>query len=176
MAQILSEGLEHIGNIADNGFVYDTLWNLMAEINENGYICKIASSDIYGKIDEDGTIRDSYLNAVGRIDASGYVYIHSKRICQVSSAFIEKITPKAWDATRPSTYSGRKKEESVEVENPVPKKRSFSFGFYVKTILGVALGIFMMVSEGESIIMIPVGIAVVFILSFLFKLFRNIFG
>ena len=107
MGNVISEKLEYIGRIDDDGYVFDRSGNCMAKINNSGYIGKVGGGEIYGKIDEDGTIRNASGTVIGRIQADGYVYILSNRVCKVSSSFIERITPKAWNAGEASTYSGR---------------------------------------------------------------------
>ena len=171
MAQIISEGLEHIGQINDDGYVFDTSGHCFARIDDSGYIQKAAGSGIYGSIDKDGTIRDSMSTAIGRIQADGYVYIHSKRVCKVSSPFIEKITPKAWNAGQPSSYQGRQHSaDSHESSSSGGFNWPFGFGTTLKLIAGVALGIGAIVSAGSELgflgclIAIPFMIVIVFIL------------
>lgn len=171
MAQIISEGLEYIGQINDDGYVFDTSGHCIAKIDDSGYIQKTAGFGIYGSIDKDGTIRDSMSTAIGRIQADGYVYIHSKRVCKVSSTFIERITPNAWNAGQSSSYSGREKaKDSYKTSSSGGFNWPFGFGTTVKLIAGVALGISAIVSVGGDLgflgclLAIPFMIAIVFIL------------
>ncbi len=181
MGQVISEGLENIGQINDDGYVFDKSGHCIARIDNNGYIQKTSGFGTYGSIDEDGTIRDSALTAIGRIQADGYVYIHSKRICKVSSSFIEKITPDAWNAGEPSSYSGRKSEEaSHEAPSSVGFNWPFSFGTTIKLIAGVVLGIWAIIDAGSELgflgclIAIPVMVAMVFILCALIKFLSSL--
>ncbi|MBR2879833.1 MAG: hypothetical protein IKC02_04080, partial [Oscillospiraceae bacterium] len=128
MGQVISEGLEYIGRIDDSGYIFDKSGHCFAKIAEDGYITKVGGGSIYGKIDEDGTIRDSSLSVIGRIQADGYVYIHSTRVCRVSSAFIEKITPAAWNAGQPSSYSGRDSSSNSHNETSAGFNWPLSFG------------------------------------------------
>ncbi len=171
MGNIVSEGLNHIGSIDNDGYVYDQGGRRYAKIETSGYIHEEGTGKIYGKIDEDGSIRDSKLNVVGRIQADGYVYIHSKRICRVSSAFIEKITPKAWNAGEPSSFSGRKQSAASNSSSSSGKSSFFSSSFFVKLILGIILGIVAMVNGWGDLSMLIAGPVVVFMLSFFAKLF-----
>lgn len=169
MGNIISEGLEYIGRIDDDGYVYDQSGNRIAIINNSGYIGQIAGGSIYGKIDEDGTVRDSSMNVVGRIQADGYVYIHSKRVCKVSSAFIEKITPDAWNAGNPSSYSGRNSAPSAKADPP-----SFDFlfsPFFIKLVIGIIIGIIAMANGLGGFGMLIAGPILVFMFSFFFKIF-----
>ncbi len=173
MGQIFSEGLEYIGCIDDNGYVLDQSGNYMAKINDYGYIGKIGGGKIYGKIDEDGTIRDSLNNVAGRIQADGYVYIHSKRVCKVSSTFIEKITPGAWNAGQPSTYSGRENtstQKSYDYSSS-DSNEFFSSPFFIKLVIGLFIGIFCMVNDIAGIEGLLGGPVLVFIISFFYKIF-----
>lgn len=173
MAQIISEGLQYIGRIDDDGYVFDSSGNCAAKINDSGYIQQVGGGNTYGKIDEDGTIRDSSFNAVGRIQADGYIYIHSRRVCKVSSSFVEKITPKAWNAGEPSTYSGRSSADSYrESSYSEPVNLDFLFSpFFIKLIIGVILGIVGMVNGWGGLEMLISGPIVVFLLSFIAKIF-----
>lgn len=173
MAQIISEGLEYIGRIDGDGYVFDISGNCSAKIDSSGYIQQIGGGKVYGKIDDDGTIRDSSMHVVGRIQADGYVYIHSKRVCKVSSSFVEKITPKAWNAGEPSTYSGRSSSNSYrESTSSEPIDLGFLFSpFFIKLIIGVVLGVVGMVNGWGGIEMLISGPIVVFLLSFFVKLF-----
>lgn len=180
MGQIISEGLEYIGRIDDDGYVFDQSGNCIATINNSGYIGKVGGGDIYGKIDEDGTIRDSSYSVIGRIQADGYVYIHSKRVCQVSSTFLEKITPKAWNAGQTSTYSGRKDtSSSYRTSHSGGFTWPFGFATTLKLLVGVILGIGAIIDIGGQLgfvgclLAIPFMIAVVFIACFVIKLFNN---
>lgn len=176
MGQVISEGLKYIGRIDDDGYVFDKAGHCAAKINDAGYISEVGGGSIFGKIDEDGTIRDASLSVVGRIQADGYVYIHSERVCKVSSKFIENITPGAWNAGKPSSYSGRSSSSSSN------KKTSsggfswpFSFGTTLKLIIGVVLGVMAIISIGSELgivgclIAIPFMIVVVFVVCFIIK-------
>lgn len=170
MGQIISEGLEYIGRIDNNGYVYDQSGNRMSKISDSGYIGEIGGGEIYGKIDEDGTIRDASGSVVGRIQADGYVYIHSKRVCKVSSEFIEKITPGAWNAGDVSSYSGRK-TTSADVHFD-PSDSFFFSPFFIKVVIGVILGIVMIVNGAGGIEMLVAGPICVFLFTFIFKIFN----
>ena len=146
MGNIISEGLEHIGDIDNSGYVSDKCGNCVAKINDNGYICELGKNNILGKIDEDGTIRDSSLNAIGRVQADGYVNIHSKRVCRVSSTFVERITPKAWNAGEYSSFSGRKSSTAYQPSSYSSEDTSggtnfFFSAFFIKLIIGIIIGI-----------------------------------
>lgn len=173
MGNIISEGLEHIGRIDNNGYVFDRSGNCIAKITDSGYISEVGGGNIFGKFDEDGTIRDASLNVVGRVQADGYVYIHSERVCKVSSTFIEKITPGAWNAGNPSTYSGRNdtsKHDSSDHSNS-GHLDFFLSPFFIKLVLGIILGIVAMVNGWGGIGMLIAGPIVVFLFSLLFKIF-----
>ena len=173
MGNILCEGLEYIGDIHDDGYVFDRASNCVAKIDSFGYIGKVGGGEIYGKIDDDGTIRDASGSVVGRIQADGDVYIHSNRVCNVSSRFIEKITPKAWTAGETSTYSGRGKASDYSDQGTsTSDSASFFFSpFFIKLAIGIALGIILMVSGMGGIGMLIAGPIVVFLFSFVAKLF-----
>lgn len=180
MGHVISEGLEYIGRIDDNGYVFDQSGHCAANITDNGYISEIGGGDIFGKIDEDGTIRDASMTVIGRIQADGYVYIHSNRVCKVSSDFLERITPAAWNAGQPSTYSGRAGSDSSYVNTSSGGFTwPFGFGTTVKLILGTILGMWMIIDIGGDLgffgclIAIPLCIAVVFIVCFVIKLFNS---
>lgn len=168
MGSAVSEGLQYIGRIDDDGYVFDRSGNCVAKINDSGYIGKVGGGEIFGKIDEDGTIRNASLDAIGRIEANGYVYIHSKRVCKVSSSFVEKITPKAWNGGDVSSYSGRKKAPAVDVAPP-----SLDFlasPFFIKLVIGIILGIVLMVNGSSAGALIG-GPFIVFLFCFFAKLF-----
>lgn len=173
MGQVISEGLEYIGRIDDNGYVFDKSGHCAAKITDAGYISEVGGGGIFGKIDEDGTIRDASLGVVGRIQADGYVYIHSKRVCQVSSAFIERITPGAWNAGQPSTYSGRSTstKHGDSIDSSSGAMNFFFSPFFIKLIIGIILGIVAMVNGWGGIGMLIAGPMVVFLLSFIAKIF-----
>ena len=180
MGNVLSEGLQYIGRIDDDGYVFDRSGNCVAKINYSGYIGKVGGGEIYGKIDEDGTIRNASGSVVGRIQADGYVYIHSNRVCKVSSSFIERITPKAWNAGQTSTYSGRANSSSAyEVGSSGGFNWPFGFGTTLKLIIGVILGIWCIIEAGSDLgfigclLAIPFTIAFVFIVCFILKLFNS---
>ena len=174
MGNVLSEGLQYIGSIDDNGYVFDRSSNCVAKINDSGYIGKVGGGEIFGKIDDDGTIRNASGSVVGRIQADGYVYIHSNRVCKVSSRFIERITPKAWNAGQASTYSGRSnasKHSDYSASDSGAVDFFFS-PFFIKLVIGVILGIVAMVNGWggfEMLIACP-------ILVFMFSFFAKIFG
>ena len=173
MGNIISEGLEYIGRIDDNGYVYNKAWDRVAQITDKGYITEVGGGELYGKIDEDGTIRDASLAVVGRIQADGYVYIHSKRICRVSSVFIERITPEAWNAGDPSSYSGRKKTKKnrdVDVTDSLAF-RFFNSSFFIKLVIGIILGVVAMVNGWGGAGMLIAGPVIVFGLCFFAKIF-----
>lgn len=175
MGKIISEGLQYIGSINDDGYIFDSLGNCFAKINESGYIGQVAGGEIYGKIDEDGTIRDASGSVVGRIQADGYVYIHSKRVCTVSSSFVERITPLAWNAGQPSSYSGRveetKNSDDYDVDGGGGAGRFFLSSFFIKLVIGLAIGIAAAVSGYGGFVSVIAGPILVFIVSFLFKIF-----
>lgn len=179
MGQVISESLEYIGRIDDNGYVFDKSGHCAAKIAEDGYITKVGGGSIYGKIDEDGTIRDSSLSVIGRIQADGYLYIHSNRVCRVSSAFIEKITPAAWNAGEASSYSGRGTSSNSYSETSAGFNWPLSFGTTLKILVGIALGIWCMIDMGDTLgfvgclLAIPVMVAFVFIVCFIIKLFNG---
>lgn len=174
MANIISEGLECIGRIDNDGFVFDTSGNNLAKITDSGYICQLGSGKIFGRIEEDGTIRDSSGDVAGRIQADGYVYIRGKRVCQVSSSFIESITPGAWNAGETSTYAGRAKTTHREPSySDYSESGEADFGiamFVIKLVIGIGFGIFIMIKGGGigSLLVCP---AFVFLVSFLLKVF-----
>ena len=179
MGQVVSEGLEIIGGIDKDGYVFDQSGSCFAKINEAGYIGQVAGGKIYGRIDKDGTIRDSSMNVVGNIQADGYVYIHSKRICRVDSDYIKRITPNAWNYGHAGLYPNRK-ETHYDTQNYSKGRRwPFGFGTTLKLIAGTALGIYCIVMGAGSLgflgclIAIPVSIAIVFGACFVIKLFSG---
>ena len=175
MSYITNELSERIGRIDDNGYIFDNMGDCFAQITDSGYIIAVAGWDTYGKIDEDGTIRDASMDVIGRIQADGYVYIHSRRVGKVSSAFIEKITPYAWNAGQSSSYDGRYTPVSDDSDD-TDKMVDFLFSpFCLKLIAGVALGIYAMVEGNGGLEMIVAGPVCVFFLTFLFKIFAFIF-
>ncbi|MBP3940608.1 MAG: hypothetical protein J6D00_03865 [Christensenellaceae bacterium] len=175
MANIISEGYDVIGRIDDNGFIFDNMGNMIAEIQETGLITQPADGEIYGMIHSDGTICDeSFNDVIGRIQANGEVIIHSHRVCRVSSAFIEKITPDAWNADEIESYSGRQVSDDTYEDDASDyggSGRFFSFGTIVKLVIGVILGIYLMIQFELGIVAIPVGVLLVFAFSFFVKLF-----
>lgn len=173
MGNVISERLEFIGRIDDDGYVFDRSGNCMAKINNSGYIGKVGGGEIYGKIDEDGTIRNASGTVIGRIQADGYVYILSNRVCKVSSSFIERITPKAWNAGEASTYSGRgstSKHSDYSASDSGSMDFLFS-PFFIKLVIGIILGIVAMVTGVGGFGMLIAGPVVVFMLSFFAKIF-----
>lgn len=181
MGNITSEGLENIGSIDEKGYIYNSAGDCIASINDSGYINKLGGLGNLGKIDPDGTIRDSMSNVIGRVQADGDIIIHSQRVGHLDSAFIAKITPKAWDAGHINTYaSGR--EASPQKQKPEFNLYwPFGTGTTIKLILGVILGIVFIImgassgslSFGVAILAIPFGIAAVFFLTFIIKLFNG---
>ena len=176
MESIMSEGLSYIGRIDDQGYIFNDSNDCIARIDESGYILRQTGSGILGKIDEDGTIRDASLDAVGRVQADGYVYIHSKRVCKVSSKFVESITPRAWNAGSTSSYSGRANKKAGNAYDSSYTESSaasfFSSGFFIKLVIGIVLGIIAMATGTGGIGMILAGPIVVFLFCFFAKLFR----
>lgn len=172
MAGIVSEGLENIGYIDDDGFIFDQSYNCIATINDSGYIVMTAGSGIYGKIDKDGTIRNSALDAVGRIQADGYVYIHSKRVCRVSSKFIESITPDAYNWGEPS----RQKENPTYTDDDYsPSHNGCLTKIIIKVIIGIILGVVGMVNGWGGIEGLLVGPVLVFLFSLVPKIINILF-
>ena len=172
MASVISEGLECIGRIDDDGFVFNTSGKNLAKIADSGYICQLGSGKILGKIERDGNIRNSSSDIVGRIQADGYVYIQGKRVCKVSSLFIEKITPGAWNAGEPSSYAGRTNTKTYN-EPTYSGSGEADFGivsFFIKLVLGIALGIYLMI-KGGGIGCLLIAPAFVFLVPFLLKIF-----
>ena len=169
MSYITNALSERIGRIDDNGYVFDNMGDCFAQVTDSGYITAVAGWDTYGKIDEDGTIRNASMDVIGRIQADGYVYIHSRRVGKVSSAFVERITPYAWNAGQTSSYNGRNKmhnETSYDDSNI-----DFFFSpFFIKLVIGVILGIIMAVN-GHGLDSIIAGPIVVFLMSFFIKIF-----
>ena len=172
MGNILSEGFQDIGRIDDNGYVFKSSGNCVAKINDSGYIGEIGGGEIYGKIDNDGTIRNASGAVVGRIQANGYVYIHSNRICKVSSSFIERITPKAWNAGQASTYSGRSSTSKRSDYSDSGSSNFFFSPFFIKLVIGIIIGIVAMVNGVGGFGMLIAGPALVFIFSFFAKIFK----
>lgn len=175
MGEVISEGLQYIGRIDDDGYVFDKSGHCAAKINDSGYISEVGGGSIFGKIDEDGTIRDSHFSVVGRIQADGYVYIHSERVCKVSSSFVEKITPGAWNAGQVSSYSGRSSSTN-QSSSDASGSRSISpfwVKFIIKLVIGIILGIIMMVNGVGGIGMLIAGPIVVFLFSLIFKIFNH---
>lgn len=170
MGQIISERLAYIGRIDYDGYVFDTSDNLIAVIYKSGYISKPAGNSVLGKIERDGTIRDASMNVIGRIQADGYVYIHSQRVCKVSSAFMERITPAAWNAGQPSTYSGRTNTSTYN-HTDTESSSFFSSTFFLKLVLGVIIGIVLMANGVGGLEMLIGGPILVFMFSFFAKLF-----
>lgn len=173
MGNIISEGLQYIGGIDDNGYVFDRSFNCVAKIDNSGYIGKVGGGEIYGKIDKDGTIRSASGYVVGRIQADGYVYIHSKRVCRVSSHFIERITPNAWNAGEPSTYSGRG-STSKHTDYSASDSNSGNFffsSFFIKLVIGIIMGIIAIANGWGGADMLLLCPFLVFMLSLFAKIF-----
>ena len=174
MGNIISEGLEYIGRIDDYGYIYDRGGNRFAQIQDSGYITAVAGWDTYGKIDEDGTLRDASMDVIGRIQADGYVYIHSNRVCKVSSDFVERITPKAWNAGQASTYGGRQNTYASSYDD-AENTRDYSFlfsPFFLKLIAGFILGIVAMVNGVGGLEMLLAGPICVFLFSLIYHIFN----
>lgn len=175
MAQIISEGLEYIGRIDDDGYVFDTSGECVAKIDESGYISKLGGYGYYGKIDRDGTVRDASLSVVGNIQADGYVYIRSKRICRVDSEYIRNITPDAWNYGHPNDYPNRTEDYYDTSKGSIDWHWPFGFGTTLKLIVGAALGIWCIITNagvlgfGGCLLAIPVCIAMVFVVCFIIK-------
>lgn len=175
MGQIYNELWDCIGSINEDGYLFDSLNHSIARITEAGYIISLSSFDSFGKIDEDGTIRDCSGTVVGRIQADGYVYIHSTRVGRISSSFIEKITPKAWNAGQTSTYGGR---SNISYE---PTTSSYNYSspsfltskYFIMLVVGLVLGIVAMINGvGGGILLLVAGPIVVFLLYFIYKIFN----
>ena len=159
MGNITSEGLANIGRIDDNGYVFTTSNECIAKIDDNGYINKLYKYGYYGKIDEDGTIRNEALDVIGRIQADGYVYIHSKRVCHVSSEFMEKITPLAWNAGNVSSFSGRGYDNTYDdCSGGIPEPL---MSLISMIIVGLVIGVVAMICGIGGIEMLLVGPIVV---------------
>lgn len=172
MSYITNELSEKIGRIDDNGYIYDNMDHCFAQITDSGHIIAVAGWDTYGKIDDDGTIRDSSMDVIGRIEADGYVYIHSRRVGKVSSTFIERITPYAWNAGQASSYKGR---NNVHKENNYDDSTTIDFlfsPFFIKIIIGIILGIVMMVNGAGGFEMIISAPLFIFLMSFIIKIFN----
>ena len=172
MGYIVNEKLNRIGEIDNRGYVYDTMGDRFAQITDSGYITAVAGWDTYGKIDEDGTIRDASMNVIGRIQADGYIYIHSERVGTVSSDFIEKITPYAWNAGQSSTYAGRNSAPASKEYNTFDSCGFLFSPFFIKIIIGIILGIIMMVEGAGGPEMLVSGPICVFLFSFIYKIFN----
>lgn len=172
MGYIINERLDCIGKIDDNGYIFDNRGDCFAEITDSGYITAVAGWSTYGKIDEDGTIRDASMNVIGRIQADGYVYIHSNRVCRVSSDFIERITPGAWNDGQPSTYDGRSKTHMDDTDQDSDSGSiDFLFSpFFLKLVFGIILGIVMMVKGYGGIEMLVTAPLCVFLFSLMVKI------
>lgn len=183
MGNVISEDLQYIGRIDNDGYVFDSSGCCIAKIDSSGYIGRLGGSEIFGKIDKDGSIRDASMSVVGRIQADGYVVIHSERICKVSSAFIKRITPKAWTPGDYSSFNGRRESGIGEMSSRSSSGFEFSwpfrFGTTLKLIAGVVLGVWILIDMGsdltflEWLAVIPMSIGVVFVLCFIMKI---IFG
>lgn len=174
MGNVISEGLEYIGRIDDDGAICDAGGNRIAVIHDDGFIFSEGGKHL-GKIMSDGTICDSMSNKVGQILENGYVYIHSKRVCKVSSSFIERLTPDAYNYGESGT---RKQHQAVKSRAEYNVEQSseeshFPFGFVTKLVAGIALGIFAMVQGWGGIEMIVAGPIVVFLLCFFAKIFEH---
>ena len=174
---ILHQGFHK--QIDDNGYIFDRANNCIAKIQESGYITKVAGGQCYGKIDPDGMIRNSMGTVIGRVQADGYVMIGSNRVCRVSSSFIERITPKAWNAGDYSSFSGR--NSAVPAEEHYSSDSSgthwpFGLGTTLKLLVGVIIAVMFIIEEGYKlglgcVLAIPLCIALVFVVCFIFKLF-----
>ena len=171
MDYMTNELSERIGRIDDNGYVFDNSGNCFAQIADSGYITAVAGWDTYGKIDEDGTIRDASMDVIGRIQADGYVYIHSRRVGKLSSSFVERITPYAWNAGQSSSYKGRHTSTTNDSDSPYDTVDFLFSPFCLKLILGIILGIIMAVN-GHGLDCIIAGPMFVFLMSFIIKIFN----
>ena len=171
MSYITNELSERIGRIDDNGYIYDNMDDRFAQITDSGYITAVAGWDTYGKIDEDGTIRDASMDVIGRIQADGYIYIHSKRVGRVSSMFIEKITPRAWNAGEATSYEGRRKTHKEENYDTSEVSDFWTSPFFLKLIVGLILGVIMMKEGVWGWDGLLGGPFCVFMFSFLAKIF-----
>lgn len=172
MGYITNELFDRIGSITKDGYILDAMHHRIAWINDDGYIYNSSHNDICGKIDEDGTLRDSASNVVGRIEADGYIYIFSNRVGKLSSSFIERITPLAWNAGQVSSYKGRNTSSKDKETSSSFDGSFFLSGFFVKVVFGVVLGVVLWskgIGGAENIIAGP-------ILVFMFSLLRKIFG
>jgi len=172
MGHIINERLDYIGRIDDNGYIFDSMGNCFAQITDSGYITEVAGWNTYGKIEEDGTIKDASMNVIGRIQADGYVYIHSTRVCKVSSAFIEKITPGAWNAGQPSTYGGRSNTHTDDTYQ-ISDTHSFNFlfsPFFLNLVIGIILGVIAIENNWGGIEMLVAAPICVLLFSLMFKI------
>lgn len=152
MGNIISEGSEYIGHIDNNGYVYDKRGARIAVIYDNGSIVSEGGERL-GIIMPNGTICDSMSNRIGQILENGYVYIHSKRVCQVSSSFIERLTPDAYNYGEPGTrktHQEAKAKAAASYAEP-SEKSLFSFGFYVKLAVGIAISIGVISDSWDSL-------------------------
>ncbi|MBQ3227728.1 MAG: hypothetical protein IJB43_03985 [Clostridia bacterium] len=179
MGNVISEGLEYIGKIDDDGYVYNGSGIIFAKIDKDGYINKIGEYEYFGKIDEDGTIRDASLDVVGNIQADGYVYIHSKRICKVDSEYIRTITPDAWNYGHAGEYPNRKSETA----DASYSEKSFNWPFGVGTTIKLAIAAilwiaFIVTTIGEVpfisyLIALPVLVILVFLVPIIISIFSG---
>ena len=175
MGQMFSELWDYVGSINEDGYIFDSSNHCTAKITETGYITSLSTFDSYGKIDEDGTIRDSAGSVVGRIQADGYVYIHSKRVGRISSSFIEKITPKAWNAGQTSSYAGREPSSTSSTSSTSDSTHSsfFTSKYFILLVVGIILGIVCMITGAGGIAMLFAGPIVVYLLYFIYKIFNH---
>lgn len=172
MGQIISEGLENLGRIDDDGYMYNSSGDRIGHICEDGYIIREDGSR-YGQITEDGTIIDSSLNGIGRIQADGYVYLHSKRFCHVDSELINKIAPKAWNAGHPVNRDSNNSSTNSD-DNDSGILDSLGLRNIIKIIAGIILGI-MMFADGacsffELFLVIPIMIGAVYVICLVLKI------
>lgn len=171
MGQMYNELLENVGSISEEGLIFDTSHHCIAKITDTGYISSLGTFNSYGKIDEDGTIRNSAGSVIGRIQADGYVYIHSNRVGKISSSFVEKITPKAWNAGHPSTFAGRDTSPSPSRTDSTDST-FFTSKHFIFLIIGIALGIFG-IAQGWGFFSLLAGPILVYLLYFIYKIFNG---
>ena len=177
MGYIVNDFSNRIGYINASGQIFDTSGHHIASINDSGYIIQPGGYNCYGKICEDGTITDTMYNAIGNIQANGYVYIGSRRVGCVDSEFIKEITPKAWNYGHPGEYPNAPSKSYTYPQKTSHHSWPFGPSTTFKLILGVVLGIAAIVTAGGDLglsgclLAIPTMIVIVFMFPILFKLF-----
>lgn len=112
------------------------------------------------------------MDVIGRIQADGYIYIHSERVGTVSSEFIERITPYAWNAAQPSTYTGRKNVYQDDHYDTSDSYNLLFSPFFIKIVIGIILGIAMMIEGAGGLELLLTGPICVFLLSFIYNIFN----